>query len=115
MSDFDVMVQENITVIKPTTRLDQMQEKKFTKFIDKTVEDGAVNVVIDFCYLTTVSSSGLRLLMKAYKALCACEGKMAVCSLNQNIDYLFDLVHLKRDIPIYKDANDAVEKLKARV
>lgn len=112
MSDFDVTTQDNITVIKPTTRLDQMQEKEFTKIIDKTVEDGAVNVVIDFCYLSTVSSSGLRLLMKAYKSLCACNGKMVVCSMNNNIDYLFDLVHLKRDLPVYKDANEAVANFK---
>lgn len=111
MSEFDVTTEGGVTIIKPTTKLDQLQEKSFTKIIDQALENEPVHVVIDFCFLSTVASAGLRLIMKAYKTVIAKDGKFAVCSVNKNIDYLFDLVHLKRDIPIYKDAKDAVEKL----
>lgn len=56
--------------------------------------DGVSEIVFDFTDLEYISSSGLRVLMRAQKAMMAGGGKMTVANPNATVKGVFDITGL---------------------
>ena len=86
---------------------DSLLERFFT-----LIGEGERQFVVDGSDLAYVSSSGLRVLLLAAKQLAQVSGRLALCSLNEQIRKVFDLTGLTSVFDICGSRIDAIEKLR---
>ena len=70
------------------------------------VSSGERRLVVDFSRLDFISSSGMRVLLIAAKALKAGEGTLVLCAMKNHIEEVFRISGFDRIIPI-KDSREA--------
>ncbi|MEM6445202.1 MAG: STAS domain-containing protein [Cyanobacteria bacterium J06642_2] len=75
---------------------------KFRQQIDAMVAAGAQAILIDLKEVTFMDSSGLGALVTALKMLRARDGKLYLCSMNDQIRMLFDLTGLNTVFDTYR-------------
>ena len=73
--------QSGINIFKLNGRLDSNTSQGFEKKIFQAIDDGSKSMIIDFKDLEYISSAGLRVILKATKALSREEGKMMLCDM----------------------------------
>ena len=87
-------------VLLPIGRLDSGNAHSFELIVMKHISGGEQCLVVDFSRLTFISSSGLRVLLIATKALHASQGKIALCAMQNHIEEVFRISGFDRIIPI---------------
>lgn len=70
-------------------------------------------VVLDFSEVSYVSSAGLRIVLMAAKRVQQVNGAFALCSLNPEIQKIFEISGLVRILRIFRSPEEAAEKLNA--
>ena len=93
-------------VLLPTGRLDSGNALSFESIVMTHVSNGEKSLIIDFSRLEFISSSGIRVLLIAAKALKAAEGILVLCSMKRHIEEVFRISGFDRIIPI-KDSREA--------
>ena len=93
-------------VLLPTGRLDSANALTFESIVMTHVSNGEKSLIIDFSRLEFISSSGIRVLLIAAKALKAAEGILVLCSMKNHIEEVFRISGFDRIIPI-KDSREA--------
>lgn len=71
-------------------RLDSSTAPEFEKAIDDTLAGGAKSLVLDFSELVYTSSAGLRVILKAQKAMSKLGG-MKLVGVSDDIKEVFDI------------------------
>ena len=79
----------DVLVLLPVERLDSANAMAFESIVMEHINGGEQRLIVDFSRLNFISSSGLRILLIATKALRAREGKIALCALPNYIDEVF--------------------------
>ncbi|MEO1132947.1 MAG: STAS domain-containing protein [Cyanobacteria bacterium J06639_1] len=74
---------------------------KFREQIESMTAGGTKTVLVDLKHVTFMDSSGLGALVAALKAMRANNGKLYLCSVNEQIKMLFDLTGLNAVFEIY--------------
>ncbi|MGF1492813.1 MAG: STAS domain-containing protein [Microcoleaceae cyanobacterium] len=100
-SDFQIV--PPVMILTPGGLLDGTKATSFRQEINKLVEDGAKTILIDFKDVSFMDSSGLGALVLALKSVRAAGGKLAVCSINEQIKILFELTSMDRVFPIFEN------------
>lgn len=103
--------ESDVYVIQPQGRIDASCVSEFAGHIHGQIHLGFRKVLIDFSQTEYISSSSLRMLMELYKTLKEKEGQLALCSVNENLNDLFQIVMLDRALPIYKTDFEAFDKM----
>jgi anti-sigma B factor antagonist len=66
-------------------------------------------MIIDFKDLDYISSAGLRVILKATKALKREEGKMMLCDMQDYVKEVFEIAGFDSFLPIVGTMNDALQ------
>jgi anti-sigma B factor antagonist len=106
------IIQENqsgINIFKLNGRLDSNTSQGFEKKIFQAIDDGSKNMIIDFKDLEYISSAGLRVILKATKALNREEGKMMLCDMQDYVKEVFEIAGFDSFLPIVGTMNDALQ------
>ena len=74
-----------VTVAAVEGRLDTTTAPAAESTITEAIDGGATKIVIDFSATDYISSAGLRVILKAAKTLHQKDGKLALCSANEQI------------------------------
>jgi anti-sigma B factor antagonist len=100
---------QTIKVITPQGILDGTKATDFRSQIDRSVNEGAKIILVDFTDVTFMDSSGLGALVLALKTIRGAGLKMFVCSINDQIKMLFELTSMDRVFEIFTDRQEFEE------
>ena len=98
-------------VLAANGRLDAASAPTFQERLLGCIERGETSVLLDFVQLDYISSAGLRVLLTATKRLQACDGRLAVCSLTENVREVFEVSGFDTIIEIHSDHTVALQRL----
>jgi anti-sigma B factor antagonist len=101
--------QEAISIFKLNGRLDSNTSQGFEKKIFDAIYDGSRHMIIDFRDLDYISSAGLRVILKATKALNREEGKIMLCAMQDYVKEVFEIAGFDSFLPIVPTMNDALK------
>lgn len=90
----------DVLVLLPVGRIDSVNARPFESAVMGCISAGERHVVVDFRRLDFISSSGLRVLLLAAKALKAAKGTLVLCTMKNHIEELFRINGFDRIIPI---------------
>jgi anti-sigma B factor antagonist len=101
--------QSGINIFKLNGRLDSNTSQGFEKKIFQAIDDGSKSMIIDFGELEYISSAGLRVILKATKALKREEGKMMLCDMQDYVKEVFEIAGFDSFLPIVGTMDDALQ------
>jgi len=85
----DKTLNEKTLTLAVSGRLDTVTSPELEASLDESLA-GVENLKLDFANLEYISSSGLRVLLHAYKVMSK-QGDMTVCNANATIQEIFEL------------------------
>ncbi|MDD5993154.1 MAG: STAS domain-containing protein [Prevotellaceae bacterium] len=90
----------NEVLIKTGARIDTINAGDFEREINPVITESGVNVVFDCSELDYISSSGLRVVLKAQKMVTANKGEMKLTGVKPQIKKVFDMTGFSRFLKI---------------
>ena len=100
---------DDVLVLLPVGRLDSGNARSFESVVMQRISGGEQRLIIDFSRLDFISSSGLRVLLLAAKALKAGSGTLVLCGMKAHIEEVFRISGFDRIIPIKPSREAALE------
>jgi anti-sigma B factor antagonist len=100
-----------VSTFKLQGRLDSNTSQVFEKRIFDAMSDGTKNVIIDFKELDYISSAGLRVILKATKALKREDGKIRLCAMQDYVKEVFEIAGFDSFLPIVPTMDDALKSM----
>ncbi len=100
---------EAISIYKLNGRLDSNTSQGFEKKIFDAISDGSKNMIVDFKDLDYISSAGLRVILKATKALNREDGKIMLCSMQDYVKEVFEIAGFDSFLPIVGSMDEALK------
>lgn len=100
--------ENNVLVICPEQRLDGITSKLFFDHVKAIIQEGERRILLDLSKLNYMSSAGLRILSLIHATMTSFKGTIVICSAGDNIQELFDLVHLQQLYKMFGKREDAL-------
>jgi anti-anti-sigma factor len=97
-----------VTILTPKDRLDTSTSPAFEKVLKEQFNDETSTIIIDFINIEYISSAGLRVLLLGAKTMKKKNGKLCLCSLNEQVHEVFDISGLLHIFNPYDNINDAL-------
>ena len=91
---------DEVLVLLPVGRLDSGNARSFESVVMDHVSSGERRLIVDFSRLDFISSSGMRVLLIAAKALKAGGGTLVLCGMKPHIEDVFRITGFDRLIPV---------------
>jgi anti-sigma B factor antagonist len=101
--------ENGISIFKLNGRLDSNTSQGFEKKIFQAITDGSKHMVIDFKDLDYISSAGLRVILKATKALKREDGRIMLCSMQDYVKEVFEIAGFDSFLPIVPNIEDVLK------
>ena len=92
-------------------RLDAVSSKVFEEKVLAVIDGGETRFVIDLSQLSYVSSAGLRVFLVASKRLTPAGGRVVLCSLQEPVKEVFDIVGFYQIFSIWSSNDEALNNL----
>lgn len=103
--------QSNIDIVELGGRLIMADSAEAREALRRIIEEGTQRLVVDFGGIDFVDSSGLSVLVSAYKLMQGKAGKMVLSNLPPNVRSLFALTRLNQAFQVFASTAAAVEYL----
>jgi len=100
--------QSGINIYRLNGRLDSNTSQGFEKKIFQAIDDGSKSIIIDFKNLDYISSAGLRVILKATKALKREDGAIMLCDMQDYVKEVFEIAGFDSFLPIVGTMDDAL-------
>ncbi|UCD89879.1 MAG: STAS domain-containing protein [Desulfobacterales bacterium] len=104
-------LQNEVCIFKLNGRLDSTTSHQLEEKIFVAIKNESNQMIIDFEGLDYISSAGLRVILKASKALKRSEGSIVLCSMQDYVKEVFEIAGFDAFLPIATKINDAFEML----
>ena len=104
-------VRDNCQLFRLAGLLDAFSEPTFRKVLDKFVEDGPANVILDLSQLDFVDSSGLGALVQLAKKVQGASGTLQIVT-NPRVTQTVKLVRLEQFLALQPSVDVALENVK---
>lgn len=82
---------DDVLVIEIDGRLDTTNYQRLENRLLELIESGIKTIILNCEKLVYLSSSGLRVLLVAFKKMKAVDGSFALCSLSENISEVLEI------------------------
>jgi len=99
----------NVVVFVKEDRLDAHNSGELKTELNRLFEGGTVNLVIDLKEVLFIDSSGLGVLVSAFKNASTRNGSIKLSGLQTQVKSMFELTRLHRVFDIFSTADDALE------
>jgi len=103
--------EKNIRIISVDGKIDSYTSKDFQDTLIKHILDGEYSILVDCSKLEYISSSGIRAFYYALRELNS-NGVITLCSVNDDILHILELVDFHSDFPIFNSIDEAIKELK---
>jgi anti-anti-sigma factor len=104
-------VKDNYQLFRLTGLLDAFSEATFRKVLNKCLEDGPKNLVLDLSKIDFVDSSGLGALVQLAKKAQTSDGTLQIVT-NARVTQTVKLVRLEKFLALQASVEDAVGNVK---
>jgi anti-sigma B factor antagonist len=101
--------QDGINIYKLNGHLDFNTSQGFEDKLIQAIDDGSKSMIIDFKNLDYISSAGLRVILKATKALKREDGKIMLCDMQDYVKEVFEISGFDSLLPIVGSMGDALD------
>ena len=101
--------QGGINIFKLNGRLDSNTSQGFEQKLFQAISDGSKTMVVDFKELDYISSAGLRVILKATKAIKREDGRIMLCSMQDYVKEVFEIAGFDSFLPIVATMDDALK------
>jgi anti-sigma B factor antagonist len=101
--------QDGINIYKLNGHLDSNTSLGFENKLIQAIDDGSKSMIIDFKNLDYISSAGLRVILKATKALKREDGKIMLCDMQDYVKEVFEISGFDSLLPIVGSMGDALD------
>jgi anti-sigma B factor antagonist len=105
-------VVEGAAVIYPKGHLDAHNVERFEKEMLKLLENNQFNVIVNCKELNYISSAGMGIIMGYLDEIREKGGDIKLCSVNERVYEIFDLVGFTEIYEFLDDENAAVDQYK---
>jgi anti-sigma B factor antagonist len=102
-------MQNDINIYRLIGRLDSNTSQGFEQKLFQAISEGAKNMVVDFKDIDYISSAGLRVILKAFKALQREDGRIILCSMQKFVREIFKMIGIDSFVPIVDTLDDALK------
>lgn len=99
---------QDVVILRIKGYLDAHTTPSFEQMLEKVREDGALRIVIDCEHLDYISSSGLGVLVDAYRALDPQGGAVKIAAMSPAIADILDILGFSKIIGAYASVADAL-------
>jgi len=96
----NIIIENGKTIVKTAKRIDTISAGEFEKAITPLLTQENADVVFDCSELGYISSSGLRVVLKAQKIFSANKGKLKLIGVKAEIKKIFDMTGFSRILDI---------------
>ena len=96
----EIIRTDSEVTVKTGARIDTINAGEFEREISPILNEDGANVVFDFNDLDYISSSGLRVVLKAQKIITAKKGTMKLVGVKPQIKKVFDMTGFSRFLTI---------------
>ncbi len=103
----------NISVISVAGLLDSNTAVEFGKATQSILEQGKKTILVDMSQLEYISSAGLREFHGLFKAIKKVSGKLALCSLQDDVFEVFSIAGLEGIFNLFESYDLAVVSLRS--
>lgn len=97
-----------VLVMFPVGRLDSDGAPAFESLVMDRIRSGECRLVVDFSRMEFISSSCLRVLHLAARALKAVNGALVLCAMNEHIATVFQVSGFSQVIPVTRSREAAL-------
>ncbi len=97
-----------ISIVQLTGELDNESAEQLRSNVERLINSGKINIILDFSNLTYSNSAGLRELIALYKLANSKGGNLKLCSLQPQLEDLFSFTNLKKVFEIYPGEQEAI-------
>lgn len=104
----DTLIQDGITVMKVTGRMDATTVSIFTDECQKQLKSGAGRYIVDLGGLEYISSAGLRGILTMGKTCKAAKATLAFCSMQAMVADMFKLSGFTSILTVYSTLDEAL-------
>jgi anti-sigma B factor antagonist len=101
--------QSDINIFRLNGRLDSNTSQGFEQKIFQAITDGSKHMVVDFKDLDYISSAGLRVILKATKAIKREDGQIMLCDMQDYVKEVFEIAGFDSFLPIVATMDDALK------
>lgn len=106
---------ENVVVISVFGELNGSTQEELWRAVDREIDDGRLNVVIDASGLSYVSSRGFAALIRIVQRVRKRFGDVRLAALNQTVGPMFRLLRFDRLLRMYDTVDKAVSSFQRDV
>jgi anti-sigma B factor antagonist len=101
--------QDAITIFKLVGRLDSNTSQEFETSVFHAISNGYKHMIFNFKDIDYISSAGLRVILKATKALKREDGKIMLCDMQDYVKEVFEIAGFDTFLPIVPTMDDALK------
>jgi anti-sigma B factor antagonist len=102
-------IKDNVSIFRLNGRLDSNTSQGFEKKIFQAISDGSKNMIVDFKDLDYISSAGLRVILKATKAIKREDGRIMLSSMQDYVKEVFEIAGFDSFLSIVGTMDDALK------
>ena len=102
-------IQDSIKIFRLKGRLDSNTAQGLEDELFRAISDGSKKIIVDFENLDYISSAGLRILLKANRALLREDGRVILCSMQSYIREIFKTTGIDNFVPILDTIGQALK------
>ena len=111
MMRIDKSTKGTVTIVAPKGSIDMDDCKKLRGELHGLIDTGRIAILVDFSDVDFVSSANLGILVGFAQRVDKEGGKLVLCSLNDNIQSVFDTVGFTEFFEICRDAREALTRM----
>ena len=108
MHSFYIEQRDGVSILKINGRIDASNSSQIHEKIMEVIEEGRHKIIIDFSEVNYISSAGLRVLIYTSKAILKESGSFSICSVNKNVEKIFQISGLARMFNFHKNLESAL-------
>lgn len=102
---------DGVSAFRVQGRLDSNTSPEFEKRLFDAMANGARRFIVDFTDLDYISSAGLRVILKATKALKREEGRIVLCGMQDYVKEVFEIAGFDSFLPIAPNFAEALKQI----
>lgn len=107
--DFTVDELGDVRAVRIAGNLDSQTATVAQEQLMQLIDDGATKILVDFEDLNYISSSGLRMLLVAFKRLEGTSGQLRICNPNTMVREVFETSGFLEIFSVYTSQAEALD------
>ena len=111
MADFEIKSErtdDGVAIVEIAGELDLYTAPQLKETLLSTLDNGVLSIVVDMTAVNFIDSSALGVLIGAVKRLHTREGRLALVSVDENVNWIFKITGLNSVFDIYPSRDEAL-------